>query len=206
MGYLTTDQEDAFADLSRPAIFFRLDTDPALHLWAGFGDIEIGILSESAGTLYHGLGRFMALPQLEVMVNGMSDRIEFFVSGFGPEAANFIDLEAPPVKGAECIVGLSSLDERYQPKCAIVPIWTGVADFRTMRQPKSKSAAQDATRTLGLSVGAGTTGRSRPRLAVWEHKTHMLEHPGVSGSSGPDLIFSLLARYERLYQAAWPRF
>lgn len=184
-------------------IFFRLGTDPALHLWFGVNDVPIGIPSlDPEGTVYLGGGRFIAVPELEVLINGQAGRVEFTLSSAVPEFASFLldlDTDAPPVQGAPVHVGIAALDDRWQPKTPAIPLWRGEADYWSVRQDPVPDAASMPMRTLALSVGTGNTARKRPRRIAW---THAMQQ----SISATDRFCDRVSRYTRQYVVTWPRF
>ena len=182
------------------AVFFRLGLTPPLRVWCGINDIPIRIEAvEAEGAEYIGAGQLLNVPDLEVLVNGMADRVEFFVPGVSPEAANRVAAGAPAVLGLDVHVGLATLDERYQPVTQIIPVWTGKADMWAMRQEATSDVTAVPTRTLVLSVGTGPTGRSRPRRTTYSDAQQKLLYP-------TDDFCQRASRYTQLYQVIWPVF
>lgn len=148
-------------------IFMRIGSDPPLHIWFGVNDIPANFDSiEPDGTVYLGGGRLNGIPTLEILVNGTADSVEFSLSGIDPAtAARTLD-SLPAVRGADVHLGLTTLDQYYQPTSAIVPIWHGTASHIGESSPPSGSA-QSPTLTLSLSVVSGEATRSRPSRSLW---------------------------------------
>jgi hypothetical protein len=148
-------------------IFLLINTDPALHIWFGVNDIPIGFDSiDPDGTVYLGGGRLIGVPTLEVLVNGTSDSVEFNISGVDPVAGARMLEQIPEVRGAEVVMGLTTLDDYFQPMSSIIPIWSGTAAYTG----ESSSAAQgtaNVTLSLSLAVVSGETTRSRPARTFW---------------------------------------
>jgi len=89
MGYVPDDVIAAMRGSHSLGIFFRMDTNPALHLWMGINDIpaEFDHAIDLEGTVYLGGGRLGGIPTLEVLINGVADRVEFQMTGISPEDA-----------------------------------------------------------------------------------------------------------------------
>jgi hypothetical protein len=182
------------------AVFFRLDTDPPLRLWTGINDIGIGIdVVDEAGSVYLGAGRLLDVPDLEVLINGLADRVDIFLPGVSVEAANRVAAGAPSVQGLAVNIGVATLDDRYQPLTSIIPVWYGLADLWSMAQTASADPASPPTRTLALSVGAGRTGRARARRAAYTPAQQKLLFP-------TDEFCEFVSRYTSLYEVKWPDF
>jgi hypothetical protein len=182
------------------AVFFRLATTPdPLRLWCGINDIPIGIdVIDEAGAVYLGAGRLLNVPDLEVLINGKADRVDFLLPGVTVENAARVAAAAPDVKGKALHIGVATLDDRYQPLTAITPVWYGLADLWRMRQPKTADL-QAPTRTLVLSVGSGATGRARARRASYTSAQQKLVHP-------TDKFCDFTSRYTTLRETKWPNF
>ncbi|NNU62424.1 hypothetical protein [Ochrobactrum soli] len=148
-------------------IFLRIETDPALHVWFGINDIPAGFDSlDEDGTVYLGAGRLIGVPTLEVLVGGQADSVEFTISGIDPDTATKALDSLPPVRGARCFIGITTLDEYYQPMSSIIPLWWGIASHVNERS-EVVTRTDNQTITLGLSVATGGVTRSRPARAEW---------------------------------------
>lgn len=183
----------------RLGVFWRLGTDPALHIWMGLNDLPIGIPSvDPAGTIYLGVGRLLDLPELEVLLNGQADQVEFSLSGLADEHLAIIEESAPPVGGAVCQVGVAPLDSRWQPKTDIIPLWRGIADY-VVNQMQPGSGENPAVKTISVVVGAGHTARARAKKSSWTSAFQRLLSP-------TDAFCDRVARYTQQYIVNWPRF
>lgn len=148
-------------------IFLRIDTDPALHLWFGVNDIPIGFDSiDPDGTVYLGGGRLIGVPTLEVLVNGTSDSVEFTISGVDPVAGAKMLSQIPEVRGADVVMGLTTLDDYFQPMSSIIPIWSGTAAY-TGEASSAVQGTANISLSLSLAVVSGETTRSRPARTFW---------------------------------------
>jgi hypothetical protein len=148
-------------------VFFRMDTNPPLHIWMGVSDIPAGFDGiDPDGTVYLGGGRLLNVPSLEVLCNGQSGSVVFGISGIDPATASEVLDTMPDVRGKEVTIGLTTLDDYYQPTTAIIPVWTGKASH-----PKESSAPvagdENPVTTLSLAVVTGNDTRSRPSASLW---------------------------------------
>jgi hypothetical protein len=182
-------------------IFFRMDTQPEpLRLWFGVNDIPLGILGVDPDTsqTYLGGGRLQNIPYLEVLLNGAADRVEFTLSGIDPDASGLAQVELPPVRGAEVHVGITTLDDHYQPMSSIIPLLQGAASFTTEKSEPVEGTS-NVTITMGLSVGFGSVTRSRQSEALWSSAQHRAIYPTDAFCDGT-------ARLARGVAPVWPRF
>lgn len=184
---------------SQLAVFLRVETDPALHLYFGVNDVPIGFDSiDPDGTVYLGGGRLQGIPALQILVNGSSAAIDFTVSGIDPETgAKMID-SIPPVRGALVQVGLTALDDYYQPITQIIPIWTGIASHLKEARAPVRSG-ENPTVTLSLATVAGENTRSRPSKVLWSDAMQRSLYPTDAFCNGT-------ARLARGIQPKWPVF
>jgi len=167
MGWVPDNVIEELRGSHQLGIFLRIDTDPALHMWFGINDIPANFDSiDPDGTVYLGGGRLVGVPTLEVLVNGTADSVEFTLSGIDPgTAAKTID-SLPAVRGASVHMGITTLDQYFQPMSDIIPIWTGTASHVGEQSPAVPSG-QSVTLTLSLAVVAGEATRSRPARTLW---------------------------------------
>lgn len=214
--YLNAEEEAAFRAMRNVGLFFRLDLlvstddDQTLRLWGGMGNFPVkegtsdtpftGMESlDSAGDIYYGLGEITDLPELEALVNGLADRADFVLSGVHPNIAHRIDSSAPSVKGREVHVGMAPLNALWQPVIPIKPLWMGLADYWAVQRTPYSSPEDPGVTSLILSVGGGTTGRSRPKRTSFTHAQQIIDYPD-------DLYFEYEAKYHQHYVVSWPRF
>lgn len=177
-------------------IFLRIDTDPALHMWFGVNDIPARFDSiDPDGTVYLGGGRLIGIPTLEVLVNGTSDSVEFTLSGLDPKLAAKTIESLPPVRGAAVNLGITTLDQYYQPMSAIIPSWEGTASH-TGEQSSAVSTGQSVTLTLSLAVVSGEVTRSRAARSFWSA-------PHQKAISPTDKFCDETSRLARGVQPTW---
>lgn len=211
--FLTSTQIDAFKAAQNFGIFFKLDMpttsdgDMTLRLWSGVGDYPVktagGVFTgfqsiDSNGDVYYGAGLLEDIPEVEVLVNGLAERVQFVMSGIPNYIAREVADSAPVVKGREVRVGMAPLDADYQPIISPVSLWFGVADYWSIQMDVAQGK-EPAIFSIALSVGSGMTGRSRPRLVSFTNAQQLLAHP-------TDRFFDRVLRYTVSYTVAWPKF
>ncbi|MBO9631173.1 MAG: hypothetical protein J7516_17350 [Shinella sp.] len=180
-------------------LFVRLETAPSLHIWFGVHDIPArfdGI--DPSGTVYLGGGRLIGLPALEVMMMGASDVVDFTLSGVDPATGTRLLDSIPAVRGVAVHVGLTTLDDYYQPMTNVIPFWQGTA-ARLSESMATVSGDQQPTLSLGLSVVTGDNTRSRSSRALWSDAQMKAKYPTDDFCKGT-------ARLARGVQPAWPNF
>jgi hypothetical protein len=184
---------------SQLAIFLRVDTDPALHLYFGANEIEVGIDSIDAnGTVYQGGGRLNGIPSLEVLVNGTSDAVDFTLSGIDPATGAAMLDSLPAVRGKRVQLGITTLDQDHQPMTAIIPIWNGTAShLKDAMAPVQ--AGEAATISLSLAVVTGENTRSRPSRSLWSDAMQRSLYP-------TDDFCKRTGAMARGIQPIWPRY
>ncbi|RWX28963.1 hypothetical protein EHH54_31815 [Rhizobium leguminosarum] len=199
MGWIPDGVVEALRGSHQLGLFLRIETDPALHLWFGVNDIPAGFDSiDPDGTVYLGGGRLLGVPSLEVLVNGTADSVEFTLSGIDPAtAAKTLD-SLPEVRGAAVQMGLTTLDQYYQPMSAVVPIWAGTASH-VSESSQAVQSDQSVTITLSLAVVSGEATRSRAARSLWSA-------PHQKAISPTDRFCDGTARLARGVQPAWPNF
>lgn len=196
--YIPPDVIEALRGSHNLGIFMSLQTDPPLHIWFGVNDIPARIDSVDAeGTVYQGGGRLIGVPTLETQVNGTSDSVEFTLSGIDVDTGTALADSIPEVRGRDLYVGLTTLDEYYQPMSAIIPIWQGRASH-TGEASQAVSGTENRTMSLSLLVTTGSDTRSRSSSALWSSAQHKAKHP-------TDLFFDNTASLSRGVQPKWPK-
>lgn len=199
MAWIPDNVIEAFRGSHQLGLFLRIDTDPALHIWFGVNDIPAGFDSiDPDGTVYLGGGRLLGVPTLEVLVNGTADSVEFTLSGIDPASASRTLDSLPSVRGAAVQMGLTTLDDYYQPMSAIVPVWSGTASH-VSESSQAVQSGQSVTLTLSLAVVSGEATRSRAARSLWSA-------PHQKAISPSDRFCDGTARLARGVQPAWPNF
>ncbi len=183
-------------------IFLRLSTAEPLLMWLGINDIPAGFDSIDPDTnqTYIGGGVLRQIPNLEAVIHGVADRAEFQLSGIDPAEAAKVDFDQlqSDVRGKDFHVGITTLDDHYQPMSSIIPLITGRASFVTESSPPV-SGIENPSLTWGLSVGFGITTRDRNSAAQWSPVHHRALHPTDAFCDGT-------SRLERGANPVWPRF
>lgn len=195
----------------RLGIFLRVGTDPALHICFGVNDMPIGFDSiDPDGTVYLGGGRLIGIPSLEVLVNGTSDAVDFTVSGIDPATGAAMLDSIPPVRGAPVHLGITTLDQYWQPMTPIIPLWRGTASHaKESAEPVQEGEGQ--TISLALAVVSGENMRSRKSSSLWSSAQQIeaskaLRAGKPSASLPDDLFCDPTARLARGIAPVWPRY
>lgn len=199
MGYVPDVVIEELRGSHQLGIFLNIQTEPPLHMWFGVNDIpaQIDGIDEN-GTIYYGGGRLSGVPSLETLVNGTSDSVEFSMSGIDPATGSAIISSIPVVRGAGVFVGVTTLDQYYQPMTAIIPIWNG-AGSHLVETSQSVSGNANRSMTLSLMVTSGEDTRSRPARSLWSSAHQKAEHP-------TDLFCDGTALLARGVQPVWPKY
>lgn len=197
--YVPSGVIEAMASSHMLGIFLRLDTDPALHIWMGINDIPAGFDSiDEDGTIYLGGGRLLNVPTLEVLVNGQSDSVEFGIAGIDPATAQKVLDEMPPVRGKDIRIGITTLDDHYQPTASPVAIWGGTASHVTETSEVVKET-ENATTAVSLASVSGNNTRSRASSSLWSAVHQKALHP-------TDRFCDGTARLARGVAPVWPNY
>jgi hypothetical protein len=188
-------------------LFFRLDhPDPAgvLRLWLGVGT-RLMRMQLSAGEIegtpfpYYGAGRLQSVPDLDVLINDGATRMEISLEGVSDEAQAQIDTDPPDVVGRRLHIGIALFDSDWQPTLMdIMPVQHAIADYWGMSGTVARGK-EPQTRILTLSASVGQTARSRPRRATYTDAQQKFFFP-------TDDFCVNVARYDRGYSLAWPKF
>jgi hypothetical protein len=196
MGYVPDNVIEAMRGSHQLGIFLLIDTDPALHVWFGVSDIPANFDSiDPDGTVYLGGGRLIGVPSLEVLINGAADRVEFTITGIDPQTGASMLASIPPVRGKSVKMGLTTLDDYYQPMSAVIPIWDGMASHASENSPPV-TFNQSPTLSLSLAVVTGEATRSRPARSLWSA-------PHQKAISPTDKFCDETARLARGVQPPW---
>jgi hypothetical protein len=163
----------------------------------GVNDIPVGFDSiDPNGTVYLGGGRLIGVPTLEVLVNGTADSVEFTISGIDPSTGQKMLESIPAVRGCAVHMGLTTLDQYYQPMSDIIPVWMGSASHLG-EASQIVTGTQSPSLTLSLSVVSGEPTRSRPARSLWSSAHQKAISP-------TDKFCDQTARLARGVQPVWP--
>jgi hypothetical protein len=167
MGYVPDAVVERLGSSNQVGIFLLVNTDPALHLYFGANDIPANFDGiDPDGTVYLGGGRLNGIPTLEVLVNGTADSVQFTLSGVDPATGTKVLDSIPEVRGADIMLGLTTLDDYYQPMTSPVPIWSGMASH-VSEASGVVMVGEKPSLDLALSAVAGEATRSRAARVLW---------------------------------------
>ena len=169
----------------REAFLFRLECDPPAYLWSGVGDLFVPADALVGDTTYLGGGEWVDLPEIQQLINGTADRVEFTVSGVDEETLRLALDDRATVSGSIVRIGTIPMDENWQVAGAPDWEWEGVADIVTVES--STGEGGDRTRSITLSVGSSDTARSRAQLTFFTDADQRRRFP-------TDAFFSHVAR------------
>ncbi|MGL3208685.1 hypothetical protein [Bradyrhizobium sp. BR 1433] len=182
-------------------IFFRLDTDPAVRLWLGFGDIKPGVnVFDPDGALYQGFGAVRDIPVISQLINGTAERQEFTLSGVDDSIlALATGDDADRVKGKAATLGFALMDERWRLLGGLHWCAFYTADYLTINRPVVDGKDSPIVQTVTLSVGTRFTARRRPTASYWSDADQQTRWPG-------DLSCSHVVEYTHGFNKPWPVF
>jgi hypothetical protein len=133
-----------------------------------------------------------------LLVNGTSDSVDFTVSGVDPATGGKMLDSIPAVRGAAVQMGLTTLDDYFQPMSNIIPIWQGTASH--VGEASEAAQGEDSpTLTLSLSVLTGEATRSRPSRTLWSDAMQKALSP-------TDDFCAQVQRLARGVQPVWPKY
>lgn len=183
-------------------VFIHIDTDPEpTRVWLGVNDIPAGITSVDPTNQekYLGGGWLREVPNLEILLNGRAERADFVLSGIKPGDVAEVDFDdlTLKIRGKKFRIGITTLDQFYQPMSDIIPLLTGKVSHPTESSP-TVSGQDIPTVSLGLSVGFGSTTRDRSSQVLWSTPHHKAKFP-------TDKFCDQTARLERGSNPSWPR-
>ncbi len=191
---------DAMRQSYNIGIFFRLEIETPVCLVLGFNDVPIKVPTVDVdGTIYRAAGLLQDVPQLQVLLNGEAEDVQFSLNGVSPEFAGQLYDAAPPVGGADIIMGFCPYDERYQPIADIVPMWRGIADFWSEEMPPQTDLTKPSFRNITLAASGGETARYGQALLTFTDLYQQVISPGDRFCERPP-------RYYQQQIISWPRY
>lgn len=151
----------------RESYLFRLECTPPAYMWSGVGDLVVpgDAVVGSAPTTYLGGGQWVDLPEIQQLINGTADRVEFTASGVDQETIRLALEDRASVDGATVRIGTVPMDANYQLAGPVDWEWEGLADVVTV--DSTSNEVGDRTRSVTLSVGSSDTARSRSQLTTF---------------------------------------
>jgi hypothetical protein len=109
-----------------------------------------------------------------------------------------IDVDALDVRGKPVHIGVTCLDQDYQPVSDIIPLFEGTASFIDQRSAPVVGSSPFSV-ALALSVGTGMLTRTYPSGSLWSDAQQQALFPGDRGCENT-------ARLARGAYPPWPRF
>jgi len=189
------------SDVQNIAAFFRLETDPVVRLWLGFGNIfATATVLDPSGAEYTGFGEIVGLPEFTQMVNGAAERVEFILSGVdGPVLQVAANNDADSVKGKRVSVGVGIFGADWQLLGA--PHWMANyrADLLTIERPPVANPGDRRVGIIKLSCGTLLTSRRRPNFSYFSNQDQQARSPG-------DTFCEFTPRYANNFNKKWPTF
>lgn len=146
--------------LYRESFIFRIATSPVAMFWTGPGnllvpaDTVIGVNDAIA----LGGRDLIDVPDLDGLINGTAERVEFTLSGVSDETIRFAQEEAADVEGARVDIGRMDFGPDWQQIGPIEWEWNGHAVSLGVG---SQDTDQGRSRAITLTVAAGDVLRSR---------------------------------------------
>lgn len=151
------------------AIFFRMNTAPAVRLWCGVGDYRVpaDAVETDSSAYYLGVGALIGLPTVQSLINGTEERVSFTLAGaaVNAEVSRLADDEADQVRGVDCHIGVRRHDQFDRPAGPAIWVWHGIADSIGISQ--APAGVGEMQRAISLSVAGIFTFRQRPKPAYW---------------------------------------
>lgn len=167
--------------LYRESFIFRLETDVPAMFWTGQGDL---LLPADAVLLVDeialGGAHLINVPDVEQLINGLSQQIEIQLSGIADETLALAMEESAQVPGAAAYIGRVSFDEDWQQNGPVEWEWTGEG---VSLKVSSEDTDGGHVRQLTLKVAAGDTTRSRSPYAFFTDADQRRDYPD-------DIIFA----------------
>lgn len=157
----------------RESYLVRIAAVPVARIWSGIGNLTIPADAvESAPATYSGAGELLEVPNFQMLINGVAERLEFSVSGVSAEVLALAVQESESTKGASVHLGRADFDADWQ---LIGVEWEAIfrADFITVK----RGGGASPTRTISLSVGTADTGRSYAPSAFFTDAEQRLRSP-----------------------------
>jgi hypothetical protein len=186
-------------DVINLAAFFRLETDPVVRLWLGFGDIVASAsLLDPDGAEYTGFGEISNLPEFSQMINGAAERVDFTISGVSGPILEVAAGDATNVQGKRVSIGFGIFDSSWQLLGA--PKWFAHyrADVLSIGQQPTGDPESPIIRSITLSCGSLMTMRRRPARSYFSNVDQQARFPG-------DEFCSLTQKYAHGFSKPWPK-
>lgn len=185
----------------RIGIFFRLETDPIVRLWLGFGSIEPGINAyDMTGAEYVGFGAIQDVPAFNQLINGKAERVDFTISGVSGDILKIASGgDAEQVKGKKVAVGFALMAPDWSLLGAVKWCANYTADYLAIQQALTEDPMQPIVRTVTLSCGTLMTARRRPNYSYFSNQDQLARFPG-------DRFCERTPVYANGFNKTWPTF
>lgn len=145
----------------RECFLFEMMCDPPARLWSGAGSSP-----PIEGDTYLGGGELLeGLPEIQQLINGTAQRVEFTASGVDQETIRLALEDRASVNGALVKIGTIGLDDHNQIFGSPDWEWEGEADIVTVDRAGTDSG--DVTRSVTLSVSSNDSSRSKLQLTFF---------------------------------------
>lgn len=166
--------------LYRESYVVRIASDPPALFWTGLGPLSLAadyVIPEDAIAV--GAGELISIPEIEELINGTAQRLEFIMSGVSAHTVRLALEDAPSVEGATVDMGRIEFDQDWQQAGPIE--WEYRFEAR-----KLTVAREEGRRTISLTIVQGDTKRSRVPMAFFTDADQRRRYP-------TDAIFSNVA-------------
>jgi hypothetical protein len=185
----------------RIGVFFRLDTDPVVRLWLGFGKIHPGVNAyDLTGAVYRGFGELLNPPAFKQLINGKAERVDFTISGVSGDILGIASGgDSGQVKGKRVAVGFAIMASDWSLLGAVKWCANYTADYLAIQQAVTDDPMQPIVRTVTLSCGTIMTGRRRPSYSYFTNQDQQARFPG-------DRFCERTPVYANGFNKTWPTF
>lgn len=175
----------------REVYIFRMETDPLVRVWLGFGplavpldSIETGPATADSYVAYAGID-LDAFPAIEQLLNGNSQRVSITFSGVSPLMLRLANEDRAQVQNAAARIGRLSLDDDLQ---AVGGVYWESRLFAGTIDLNSAPNGDDRARTITFSLAQADANRSRADLASYTDADQRRRSPD-------DAFFNQIASY-----------
>lgn len=168
----------------RESVVVYIACDPPALLWSGVGLLPLpadAVLSHDMIAL--GGKELVSVPDFQLLINGITERLDFTLSGVSEHITRLALEDAPSVTGAPVHIGVVQFDEQFQVSDVE---WEAVFEARRLSISRPRMQNGTVARTLNLTIVAGDTTRSRAQFAFFTDSDQRRKYP-------TDVIFSHVA-------------
>jgi hypothetical protein len=187
--------------------------DAALRI--GWNDGQVSRLTSAAGGVYvpadhiededhvyyPGVPAIGQIPALRALINGISDSVEFGLSGLPSRIAEVADEQSHLAKGAAIYVGKLYWDDRWQMIGGPRWCWRGAAGTIRLRRAGGRIAGgryTPPTWTISIEAGTAQIRRAGAQLSYWTDAQHQRLNPG-------DRFFQFVGYYNQGKRLPYPK-